>query len=332
MMEMELEAGAATGTQPEIKGFSLISCEKLLQLYRAMLKCRMLNERVNTLTKPNRRIEDRFPAAGHEAAVAGAVIDLLPEDTLVPSAHDLCAGFVKGVPLEEMFGQLLSSAASSDNGMRDLAQECYEPLNVLAAFPTNKARLDRATRIASENKTKGNCKVVVVFSGGVAASGSLRLDAVDFAGMKDLPIALVCHDPHAVGEGGPEPQAKAGDLSLKALASGIPCIPVDGNDVVAVYRVASEAFAHARKGCSPTIIECKTCGSPSLRGRGSAKARPQEGAKLQSANDPILAMESYLTGKGLFNESLRIEVTRQFSKELDEAIALAKKPRNPEYV
>jgi hypothetical protein len=52
---------------------------------------------------------------------------------------------------------------------------------------------------------------------------------------------------------------------------------VDGNDVVAVYRVASEAIAHARNGHGPTVIDCR----------------------LSGPGDPIENMLRYLIGKGL---------------------------------
>jgi len=41
------------------------------------------------------------------------------------------------------------------------------------------------------------------------------------------------------------------DLSVKAQAYGLPGITVDGNDVVAVYRVAQEAIHRARIGDGP---------------------------------------------------------------------------------
>ena len=48
------------------------------------------------------------------------------------------------------------------------------------------------------------------------------------------------------------------DLSetSRAQVCGVPIIPVDGGDVVAVYRVATESITHARKGNGPTLIDC----------------------------------------------------------------------------
>jgi TPP-dependent pyruvate/acetoin dehydrogenase alpha subunit len=69
---------------------------------------------------------------------------------------------------------------------------------------------------------------------------------------------------------------------LKKKGYAFPSISVDGNDVVAVFRVASEAIAHARKGHGPTLIECP----------------------LENSGDPIQNMEKYLIRKGLVDEQL----------------------------
>ena len=69
---------------PTDNGFSLISNEKLLALYAALLKCRMISRRLG---------------AGHkrrEAALAAAVgvaIDLLGRDTLAASGSGALARF-----------------------------------------------------------------------------------------------------------------------------------------------------------------------------------------------------------------------------------------------
>jgi TPP-dependent pyruvate/acetoin dehydrogenase alpha subunit len=73
---------------------------------------------------------------------------------------------------------------------------------------------------------------------------------------------------------------------------------VEGNDAVAVYRVACEAVAHARKGDGPTLIVCQ---------------RWQEG-------DPLQNMENYLDRKGLFSEKFRRQVESGFLAKLDAAI------------
>ncbi len=58
------------------------------------------------------------------------------------------------------------------------------------------------------------------------------------------------------------PAAKRGKVSVhenlsdKARRWGVPGIPVDAGDAVAVYRVAQESMGRIRGGDGPVLIEC----------------------------------------------------------------------------
>jgi TPP-dependent pyruvate/acetoin dehydrogenase alpha subunit len=125
-----------------------------------------------------------------------------------------------------------------------------------------------------------------------------------------LPILFVCQNSLPTKPGSLKRQTRVEEIA--AQACGFPAIPVDGGDVMAVYRVATEAIAHARKGNGPTLIECR--------------------AERSKAHDPILKMEAYLTRKCLFSEKLKLEVATSFTKELDAAIEAAKASPFPEGV
>jgi len=88
---------------------------------------------------------------------------------------------------------------------------------------------------------------------------------------------------------------------------------VDGNDVVAVYRVAYESIGRARQGRGPTLIECKDF--PMHDHFGIDRKR----AKGLKPSDPIRSMETYLDRKGLFDRKLKRQISAGFNKELDAA-------------
>jgi TPP-dependent pyruvate/acetoin dehydrogenase alpha subunit len=97
--------------------------------------------------------------------------------------------------------------------------------------------------------------------------------------------------------------AEVEDVALKTREFHFPVIPVDGNDVVAVYRVASESITHARMRHSATLIECH----------------------LWDGDDPILKMEQYLQRKGLFTPRLKRNIASAFARELDAALHVTEK-------
>ncbi len=129
--------------------------------------------------------------------------------------------------------------------------------------------VSEAVRIAMANK--GAQQITVLFAGFKRTQQSAWSKALTQAAENNLPILFVSLD---------NPKASNVDgvsIPVQRRGYSLPQINVDGNDVVAVYRVASESIAHARKGHGPALIHCMRTG----------------------AGDPIETMEKYLTGKGL---------------------------------
>ena len=91
----------------------------------------------------------------------------------------------------------------------------------------------------------------------------------------------------------------------------LPVIPVEGSDVVAVYRVATESITRARAGRGPTRIDC-------------LRFSPDGIVRDQDSDDSILKMEQYLTRKELFCPHWKKEVVASFGKELDRVVAPAR--------
>ena len=67
----------------------------LRRLYRYMLKCRTVEERIRLLFRQGRFSCNYFAAVGQEATEVGATMDLLPEDTIAPSHRNFVTHIVK---------------------------------------------------------------------------------------------------------------------------------------------------------------------------------------------------------------------------------------------
>jgi TPP-dependent pyruvate/acetoin dehydrogenase alpha subunit len=285
---------AAAEVPPAKKTFSLISDEKLLSLYAAMIKCRMLDERLRGAFAGNWLKVDSASAAVDEAALVGVAIDLLAEDTISPSNREFTARFVKGAPLAGVIHALKRARIRKS-----------PPL-----APGSVSLI--ATGLALANRIQDTKNIAVAFLGGESAASGSCTEALHFAGVNQLPILFVSHNSQQI-EG----------IDFKTI--GVPCITVDGNDVVAVYRVACEAITHARKGNGPTLIECKSFALHGGKSRGPSLRKQPEQAKDGSGNDPIVNMETYLAGKGLFRKEFKGEITAAFTRDLDAALESAER-------
>ena len=76
---------------------------------------------------------------------------------------------------------------------------------------------------------------------------------------------------------------------------GFPGIVVDGQDVVAVWRVAHEAIRHARDGSGPTLIDCRT----------------------DPVRDPLTHMQRYLEKRNEWDEGWKRQLQREIRKALE---------------
>lgn len=119
--------------------------------------------------------------------------------------------------------------------------------------------------------------VAAIFAHGAATSSAAWRNALKAAGAERLPILFVSQAGRARGG------------MTRRLHPELPAIPVDRDDVVALYRVASEALAHARRGNGPTLIECV----------------PWPLAGPEKGTDAIVKMELYLAQLGIPFEKLK---------------------------
>ena len=285
MTTRKKKPSATTGND----GFSLISNEKLIALYAAMLRCQMLEQRIRAIHGPGR--SSAF-GRGHEASVVGAVLDLLPEDAISPPPGALAPCLVKGVRLKTIFKWLRTQP--------EALPARYAPRNIIAPGADLAAQFKAAYRAAhrTAQRSRGAKKkgLVVVFADCAQLTRGAGLDFLRAAAAERLPILFVCHS-----------RPSKEDFAPKARDYGLPGITVDGADVVAVYRVVSEAITHARRGSGPTFIECKPWAAA--------------GANKRAVGSALRDMEAYLSRKGLFSAKLKTDLAAQFTHELDKAAA-----------
>jgi pyruvate dehydrogenase E1 component alpha subunit len=271
--------------EDEEPSFSLVSNRKLRDLYAAMLRMRLL---IGRSSNPSGRA--KLPA-GREAMVAGVAIDLVPSDTVLVSPENLLPGFLRGMPLEEILsGRGIGPAGSL----------------VLASDPGS--RFNLAIGAAIDCKMRDTNNIAVVFAdarefGSVSARASLI-----FSGAQDLPLIFVC-DSLTAARG-----SRAASAAERAKACGVPGIAVDGNDAVAVYRVACESLSRARKGRGPTLIDCQRFCPPALR--GSTGRTASKAGKGAFHADPVAQMEQYLANKGIFRTAEKEAIRSGFEKLL----------------
>lgn len=128
--------------------------------------------------------------------------------------------------------------------------------------------------VAARNMGRKNRQIAVVWAA-QADRGVLR-DALEAARVCKLPVVFVTDE-----------ETRTERLLNRKVAPGqeMPHVTVDGNDVIAAYRVAHEAIDRARRGRGPSLIECGA-----FRVQGQSRAEHL---------DPVANLESYLEARGI---------------------------------
>jgi len=286
-------------------GNPLINNDRLKQLYTSMVQCRLLGERASRRPGQDAAVRGTLVSPGSEATAAGVVSHLHPKDTLAPAPGDLLTAFLKGMPLREI---ALQTTGSSSNG-RILPSKSDPAPNLIPATATPDLQISLATGAALAYRNENNSRVVVAFLAGDWQSKPGSRETLSFAAGNELPIVYVSRT--TAGRPGAEELDEREVLPNSLAASGMTVIPVDGNDVVAVYRVAQESIHRARLGSGPTLIDARMDFSfgPAGQAKNSAPA----------VTEPITLLEAYLTAKGLFSATWKRKIELQFSRELDAA-------------
>jgi len=135
---------------------------------------------------------------------------------------------------------------------------------------------------------------VAFFGDGSTNIGAFH-EAVNMAAVWKLPAIFVIEN-NQYGEYSPLRTTTPIDrLADRATSYGIPGVYVDGNDIVSVLSVATEAVRRARSGEGPTLIEADTYRQVGHSRSDPATYRPEGELDRWMLRDPISLLANAMT-------------------------------------
>lgn len=252
----------------------------MIALYSAMVKYRLLTAQTEELALHGNLAEAEQLCPGLEATVAAITADLGPRDFFF-AAHRQLAAFIRGTP----------SAAPPLKSLH--ARNGHPP----APLPVqNLAAANKTAAALQESKGDG---IALVFCSEPVKHDIWR-SQLQQASRANLPVIFV-RLPVAARAA---KAARKVHTAPQARAYGVPLIAVDANDVLAIYRVASESIARARQRRGPTLIQCV-----------HFEHAPRRGT-LPAVADPVRAMEVTLARKRILNADLKKKIETRARREL----------------
>lgn len=301
---------------------SLDDAEKLIALYRALVRTRAIDAKAVALQRTGRL--GTYPSSlGQEAVSVGTASAMRPEDVAVPSFRDHGLLLWRGVTLTEFF---LYWGGDERGNVFSGPREDF-PVSVPVG-----SHVAHAVGAALAFKLRKEARVAVCLFGDGATSKGDVYEAFNIAGIWHLPIVFVISNNQWAISVPRRAQSATETLAQKAIAAGFAGEQVDGNDVTAMHGAVYEAIERARKGGGPFLIEGITYRlGDHTTADDASRYRSDTEVSEHWPEEPIGRLRSYLVGKKLWGKEQEDRLLREISSEVEAAATayLAIPSQNP---
>ena len=284
---------------------------RLVDYYKAMVKAREADRKAIAMQRTGQM--GTYPSClGQEApgVVYGSL--LKKDDVLVPYYRDLPGQLLRGVEISDVYlywgGDERGSAGE---GYGEDFPNCV-PIATQAGH---------AVGVASAFRIRGERRVALTTCGDGATSKGDFLEALNLAGAWQLPVVfLVVNNQWAISV--PRPvQCGAPTLAQKGAGAGLPCVQVDGNDVIALHEVIGSAIERARQGKGAVVIEAITYRlGDHTTADDATRYRDSEEVHKAWAEEPVKRLQTYLHDLGLWSPEQEKVYLEQVKQEIHKAV------------
>ncbi|MGH9278521.1 MAG: alpha-ketoacid dehydrogenase subunit alpha/beta [Acidimicrobiales bacterium] len=295
--------------------------DDLVAMYRMMVLTRAVDQKIWNLQRIG-KIPFAIPGQGQEGAQVGSAWALRAGyDVALPYYRDFGVVLSLGMTPEEVVLNSLARPADPNSGGRQMPNHwgCRR-LNIITGSSPIGTQLPHAAGLANAAKIRGEDRVTVCWFGEATSSKGDYHEALNYAGIHDLPLVLVCENNGYAISVPHDMQAAVKDVASQAASYGFEGIVVDGNDPLEVYGATKAAVQKARDGGGPTLIEAKTYRLlPHTSDDDDRKYRTTEEIDAWRRKDPLARMRQYLVEQQYLSVEDEAKLVEQVRAEVSAA-------------
>lgn len=285
--------------------------EHLLRLYCSILLTRTLDAKAVRMQRQGKM--GTYPSSLGQEAVSTAMGDAMSEqDVLCPYYRDTGALLERGV----LASEILAYWGGDERGSNFQGPREDFPISVPIA-----TQCLHATGVAYAFKYRQQPRVAVTSIGEGGTSEGAFYEALNVAGAWQLPVVFVVNNNQWAISVPRSVQTHAQTIAQKAIAAGFDGVQVDGNDVIAVREVISNAIERARAGGGPTLVEAITyrlCDHTTAD--DARRYTNQADVDAAAKKEPLIRLHQYLSEQGTLTPKIDQEIHAQIKADVDAAV------------
>lgn len=306
-----------------------LSDSKILELYRTMLRTRVIDERMVLLQRQG-RVGFHIGSLGEEATILGSAAAAREHDWLFPCYREFGALLYRGMPLQTYVDHMFGNVNDPIKGRQMPDHYSGKPYRFGSVSSPIGTQVCHAVGFAWAAKMRKEDLVTLVYFGEGGTSSNDFHNGANFAGVFKTPTVFLCRNNGWAISVPASKQSASHTFADKAIAYGMRSVRCDGNDLLAVYAVTREAIERASKGEGPTLIELLTyrLSGHSTSDDPKAYRDPQEVDQWKN-KDPLVRIQKYLKHKNLWTEEQQNSWVAEVENELRECIRRAEKTQPP---
>lgn len=296
--------------------------EQILSVYKNALAGRLIDNKILVLLKQG-KVFFHIGGSGHEIAQTATALAMKPGyDWAYPYYRDLSFSLQFGYTIEDvMLEALHRKGGPSSNGFAMPFHYGHKKWRIVSQSSPTGTQYLNAVGTAMGAAKDGKDEVVYVSSGEGSTSEGEFHEAVNWAARGRFPVIfLIQNNKYAISVPVSDQVAGASVYEMVRGYTGLNRYRVDGCDFKAMYEVAADAVAKARRGEGPSVIEADTVRLlPHSSSDDQRKYRDKKDLEEDLKKDPIPRFEKFLVEQKILTAAELPKIKEEIQTRIDKA-------------